>query len=82
MVENAHPILRWFGLGSAMNWSHLPVAGGLYEQHPDLLDGFQIIFAVRAEYESREIQTEERQEGFSKTYNGQRVRAFQAELDP
>lgn len=27
-----------------MKWAHLPVAGGLYDQHPDLLDKFRLIF--------------------------------------
>jgi hypothetical protein len=31
-----------------MKWAHLPVAGGLYDQDPALLEGFQIIFAERA----------------------------------
>lgn len=35
-----------------MKWAHLPVAGGLYDQDPALLDGFQIIFHERAEAEA------------------------------
>jgi hypothetical protein len=27
-----------------MKWNHLPVAGGLYDQDPDLLDKFAFIF--------------------------------------
>lgn len=47
----------------AMKWAHLPEAGGLYDQHPDLLDGFALIFGKRAEYEDeqeRKRQAEER----------------------
>lgn len=42
-----------------MKWAHLPVAGGLYDQDPDLLDGFQIIFAIRGEHEAEERKKEE-----------------------
>ena len=30
-----------------MKWNHLPVAGGIYDQDPDLLNGFQILFNER-----------------------------------
>lgn len=30
------------------------MAGGLYDQDPDLLDGFQVIFSARAQYEEEE----------------------------
>lgn len=30
-----------------MNWAHLPVAGGLYDQHPELIDRFAILFAAK-----------------------------------
>jgi hypothetical protein len=42
-----------------MKWNHLPEAGGLYDQHPDLLDGFQYIFGAQAEYEAAERKKEE-----------------------
>lgn len=44
-----------------MKWAHLPVAGGLYDQDPDLLDGFQIIFFERAEHEAAEARKRERE---------------------
>lgn len=31
-----------------MKWSHLPVAGGLYAQSPDFIDGIQLIFDAKA----------------------------------
>ena len=45
-----------FMLCEAMKWSHLPVAGGIYDQDPDLLDGFLIIFQKRSEHEAREAE--------------------------
>lgn len=43
-----------FMLCEAMKWSHLPVAGGIYDQHPDLIDGFLIIFQERAKHQEEE----------------------------
>jgi hypothetical protein len=31
----------------------------LYDQHPDLLDGFKVLFAMRAEHEEEERKKEE-----------------------
>ena len=50
-----------FALCEGMKWSHLPVAGGLYDQHPDLLDAFRYIFAKRNEYEAKEAEKRERE---------------------
>lgn len=54
VIENAHPIIRMFTLCEAMKWNHLPLAGGLYDQDPDLLDGFRIIFHERSVHEAAE----------------------------
>lgn len=50
-----------FSLCEAMKWNHLPVSGGLYDQDPDLLDGFMIIFSARAEHEAEEERKRERE---------------------
>lgn len=49
-----HEALRLFSLCDAMKWNHLPVAGGLYDQHPMLLDSFAVIFSIRSEHERKE----------------------------
>lgn len=36
-----------------MKWAHLPEPGGLYDQNPDLLDHFQIIFSELAAEDAR-----------------------------
>lgn len=36
-----------------MKWNHLPWPGGLYDQHPKLLDDFYLIFVKKGEYEER-----------------------------
>lgn len=51
--------IRLFSLCENMKWNHLPEAGGLYDQHPDLLDQFQYIFAARAEYQEKERKRDE-----------------------
>lgn len=37
-----------------MKWTHLPVAGGLYDQDPDLLDKFEYIMRKISEQEAKE----------------------------
>lgn len=64
------PEIRLFSLCEGMKWAHLPVAGGLYDQDPILLERWRIIFAKRAEYQERERQKQERQSGSS---SGRRV---------
>lgn len=54
MVHNPAPSIRLFALCEGMKWSHLPVAGGLYDQHPQLLDEWRYIFAERARHEEKE----------------------------
>lgn len=44
-----------------MEWAHLPVAGGLYDQHPQLLDEWLIIFQVKAEEEAKEAERRKRE---------------------
>lgn len=51
--------IRLFSLCEGMKWSHLPVAGGLYDQHPDLLDQFRYIFMKRNEHEAAEQEKRE-----------------------
>ena len=36
-----------------MKWAHLPVAGGLYDQHPQLIDEWDVLFRLDAEYTKR-----------------------------
>lgn len=42
-----------------MKWSHLPVAGGLYDQDPRFLDAMAVIFAKRGEYEREKAKRDE-----------------------
>lgn len=37
-----------------MKWAHLPNAGGIYDQHPQLLLEWNAIFAKQAEKSERE----------------------------
>lgn len=36
-----------------MKWNHLPVSGGLYDQHPGFLDDMAVIMEAEAEAEQR-----------------------------
>lgn len=47
----------------AMKWNHLPESGGLYDQDPDLLDGFLMIFHERALHEEEEAKKRDNKMG-------------------
>lgn len=63
MVQNPHPLLKLFADCERMKWAHLPVAGGIYDQHPDLLAGFRVIWAAQAEEADRQEKQRARQSG-------------------
>ena len=55
MLEGEEPpahfeSLRLFALCEATRWSHLPVQGGWYDQHPLFVDELAIIFEERGAY--------------------------------
>ena len=41
-----------------MKWTHLPNAGGLYDQHPKMLDDFLFISSIEAKAEKRRMDKE------------------------
>lgn len=53
-VENPHPAITLFATASHMQWNHLPVAGGIYDQDPELLRRWRIIWGEQGEQERRE----------------------------
>lgn len=52
--------IRYFALCSAMEWSHLPNPGGIYEQDPEFLDDITTMFILRAQHEEEERDKRER----------------------
>lgn len=58
----------------SMKWSHLPVAGGLYDQHPKLLEEWGHIFAAKAKKEERDRREEKRKSEAQKRSGGSRRR--------
>ena len=54
-IPNGPPeALRLFMICEAMNWSQLPVAGGIYDQHPAFMEAVQQIFIARSEHDRQE----------------------------
>lgn len=70
--EVPHPCteIRLFALLDGMKWAHLPVAGGLYDQSPELLDAFRHIFAERGKEQDRERKKNEREVGQARSKVG------------
>jgi hypothetical protein len=58
-VDNPPESIRLFSLAENMKFAHLPVAGGLYDQHPQLLAEWEIIFEERGRYEAAKAKEEE-----------------------
>lgn len=54
--------IRLFSMCRAMKWAHLPVAGGIYDQHPQLLDEFMYIFRKQSEWDELERKREKRKQ--------------------
>lgn len=48
--------MRLFAICTAMKWSHLPWPGGLYDQHPKLLDDWVYIFQEQNREQDRKDQ--------------------------
>ena len=46
--------VRLFTLCAAMEWAHLPVAGGLYDQDPELIEQFTELLILKARREQDE----------------------------
>lgn len=51
-------------LCEAMSWAALPVAGGIYDQHPQLIEEWMEIFRQKSEHDRDEA--EEQQQRMSK----------------
>ena len=52
--------LRLFVLCEGMNWAQLPVDGGLYNQHPILLDAWLVIWGEQGNDRARKEALDER----------------------
>lgn len=68
MWAEGHPIpgplkesLRLYAFAKALKFTHLPNAGGLYDQHPRLIDEWTTIIRVEGEveYERQEKQRQD-----------------------
>lgn len=44
-----------------MKFAHLPISGGLYDQHPELIEKWEYIFSEKSKEEERKAQDQERQ---------------------
>lgn len=53
-----------------MKWTHLPVTGGLYDQHPALLDDWYVISKAEAEQMRREAAEREAKKPKPSGYGG------------
>jgi len=64
--------IRLFALCRAMEFNHLPVAGGLYDQDPELLDQWLEIWRLQAAHDKREREREKRKSGGARGQSSRR----------
>lgn len=54
------PVVRLLWICDSMDWRHLPVAGGIYDQHPDFLEAVMLLKELRGKHEERKRAEDER----------------------
>lgn len=59
-VENPPESLRLFALSEGMKFAHLPSVGGLYDQHPQIIDDWLRIMQVKGEEQKKDRDRRER----------------------
>lgn len=53
-LDFAYESLRLFLFCEGTKWAHFPVQGGIYDQHPTLIDEWAILFGIKAEHDRKE----------------------------
>lgn len=65
--------LRLFIICEGMNFAQLPLDGGLYDQHPKLLDCWGTIWGMKADHEQRETARREAEQSRGQAQQPQRA---------
>lgn len=60
-ITFAYESLRLFLWCAGTKWAHLPVAGGIYDQHPRLIDEWAILFEMQSEHNRHEDERHRRE---------------------
>ena len=60
-ITFAYESLRLFLWCAGTKWAHLPVAGGIYDQHPTLIDEWSVLFDIQARHEKAEQASQRRE---------------------
>ena len=63
VVGYLHESIRLYRLCQFMDWSHLPVEGGLYAQDPQFLDDVLEIGSIEGQAQKRKQALEKRKAG-------------------
>lgn len=59
-IEFAYESLRLFLFCEGTKWAHFPVQGGIYDQHPMLIDEWSLLFSIKADHDRQEIEASKR----------------------
>ena len=66
--------LRLYAVMSAMEFAHLPVEGGIYDQHPNFIDEFIVIAQAKSRFDRKEHAKREREMKAKQGHSRGRVR--------
>lgn len=58
-IESPVPLLRLLAVADAMEFKHLPVMGGIYDQHPEFVEGMMGLLSERSKWEREKQKREE-----------------------
>ena len=61
MPGRLHPSIELYWLCKNMKWAHLPVAGGLYDQHPRFIDDMMMLFQIDQKVQKAEHDKQQRE---------------------
>lgn len=50
-IDFAYESLRLFLFCEGTKWAHFPVQGGIYDQHPMLIDEWGFLFSIKADHD-------------------------------
>lgn len=69
-VENAHGAITMFSICARMKWNHLPIPGGIYDQDPELIRRWRIIWDAQDDVQRAEQAKQKREAQQKQSHRG------------
>lgn len=65
-----HPSIALYWLLKGTKWTHLPVAGGWYDQHPTFVDHMYMLLSIENQVDAKNAKERERKQKLSQAKSG------------